>query len=155
MYFDVRFASIRLENRAFVAQMSVSPLKELFAQATNNTTTITNGIDDDTATITTTTVTAPPSAMRPPALTPRVSNLPPPSVFSKHTRSPFAPMTTPSPVPSSTTGSSVVADSASGGSTNSNLPTPTFRGTPPVTPFLTQRRGRCVIHTQRDSHFPP
>lgn len=74
--------------------------------------------------------------------TPRASNLPPPSVFSKHTQSPFAPAdtttTTTTPITSSLSSSPAQAPS----SASSNPPTPTFHGTPPVTPFLTQRRGR-------------
>jgi hypothetical protein len=141
--------------------MSVSPLKELFAQATNNTTinlnTTTNTgdlIELESSNAVDVVTAAPQSAVRQPALTPRASNLPQPSVFSKNTRSPFAPMmmtTTPSPVPSSTASS--VGVSVSDGATNSNLPTPTFRGTPPVTPFLTQRRGRYEIRMLCDVHF--
>jgi hypothetical protein len=72
--------------------------------------------------------------------TPRASNLPQPAVFAKHSASPFAPACvgaaeTPSPAHTP----------ASAASLDSDPPTPTFHGTPPVTPFLTQRRGRCEI----------
>jgi hypothetical protein len=76
--------------------------------------------------------------LKPVSDTPRASNLPQPAVFAKHSASPFAPAcngAAETPSPAHTPASAAALDS--------DPPTPTFHGTPPVTPFLTQRRGRC------------